>query len=63
MSLLHSTSTMMTKFYCLLIAFVGVRMVCAQSAPSQATTLDSALIKLHERGMFNGALLLATEEK
>lgn len=63
MSLLHYTSSIMNKFYCLLIAFVGLRIAYAQPTPSQVATIDSALIKLHERGMFNGAFLLAKKGK
>ena len=63
MSLLHYTSSIMKKFYCLLIAFVGLRIACAQPTPSQVATIDSTLIKLHQRGMFNGAFLLAKNVK
>ncbi len=53
----------MSKVCLFLIAFVGVVTVCAQPTPKQITTIDSALTKLHERGMLNGVFLLAQDGK
>jgi hypothetical protein len=47
----------MSKVCLFLIAFAGVVTVCAQPTPKQINTIDSALTKLHERGMLNGVFL------
>ena len=53
----------MSKVCLFLIAFVGVGTVWAQPTPKQIAMIDSALTKLHERGMLNGVVLLAQEGK
>lgn len=53
----------MSKVCLFLIAFVGVITVCAQPTRKQITAIDSALTKLHDRGMLNGVVLLAQEGK
>ena len=53
----------MSKVCLFLIAFAGVVTVCAQPTPKQINTIDSALTKLHERGMLNGVFLLAQDGK